>query len=136
MYMCIKSFSHTTVRARFQSLRGCFRALIAGVCTLGTKWFTGGVSVAPRGRIMFDFTIDGVRYRPTIRRPPSETNLRRAHERLESIRQQIALGTFSFAEEFPDYRYIGRVVGSARVRSCDQVFNEFLTHCEITTREE
>jgi integrase len=79
---------------------------------------------------MFDFTIDGVRYRPTIRRPCSEANLRRARERLESIRHQIALGTFSFAEEFPDYRYIGRVVGSARVRSCDQVFNEFLTHCE------
>ena len=97
---------------------------------MGTKWFTGGVSVAPRGRIMFDFTIDGVRYRPTIRRPPSEANLRRARERLESIRQQIALGTFSFVEEFPDYRYMGRVVGSVRIRSCDQVFNEFLTHCE------
>ena len=79
---------------------------------------------------MFEFKIDGIRYRPTIKRPPSEANLRRARERLESIRQQIALGTFSFAEEFPDYRYIGRVVGSARVRSCDQVFNEFLTHCE------
>jgi integrase len=130
MYMCIKPFSRPAGRARLQSLRGCFRALIAGACALGTRWFTGGVSVAPRGRIMFDFTIDGVRYRPTIRRPCSEANLRRARERLESIRQQIALGTFSFAEEFPDYRYIGRVVGSARVRSCDQVFNEFLTHCE------
>lgn len=116
--------------ARVKWWRGGFRALIAGACALGTKWFTGGVTAAPRDRIMFDFMIDGVRYRPTIRRSPSEANLQRARERLEAIRQQIKLGTFSFAEEFPDYRYIGRVVGSARVRSCDQVFNEFLAHCE------
>ena len=105
---------------------------------MGTKWFTGGVSVAPRGRIMFEFKIDGVRYRPTIKRPPSEANLRRARERLESIRQQIALGTFSFAEEFPDYRYIGRVVGSARdnpdpVTKCSMNSSHTL---RIATREE
>jgi len=40
----------------------------------GSKWFTGGVAAAPRGRIQFDFLVDGVRYRPTIKRPPSEAN--------------------------------------------------------------
>lgn len=97
---------------------------------MGSIWFTDGVSAAPRGRIRFDFTIDGVRYRPTIQRPPSEANLRRARERLKVIKQEIAVGTFSFADEFPDYRYLKRLIGCARVRTCDAVFDEFLAHCE------
>jgi hypothetical protein len=48
---------------------------------MGSAWFTGGVVAAPRGRIQFDFTVDGIRYRRSIRRPPSEANLRRARER-------------------------------------------------------
>jgi hypothetical protein len=35
----------------------------------------------------------------------------------------VAAGTFSFAEEFPDYRYLRWVIGTASVRSCDQVFD-------------
>jgi integrase len=97
---------------------------------MGSKWFTGGVVAAPRGRIMFDFMLDGVRYRPTLRRPPSEANLRRAREQLQCIKLQIEIGMFSFADEFPDYRYLRRVIGTASVRTCDQVFNEFLAHCE------
>lgn len=97
---------------------------------LGSKWFTGGVSSAPRSRIQFDFKLEGIRYRPTLRRPPSEANLRLAREHLRSIKQQIVVGTFSFPNEFPDYRYLRRVVGSASVRFCDEVFDEFLTHCE------
>lgn len=96
---------------------------------MGSKWFTGGVAAAPRERIQFDFRFEGVRYRPTIRRPPSEANLRRARERLQAIKQQIEVGTFSFAEEFPDYRYLHRLTGTAAVRSCNQVFDEFLAHC-------
>jgi integrase len=97
---------------------------------MGTKWFTGGVSAAPRDRIQFDFVFEGVRYRPTIKRPPSEANLRRARERLQSIKQQIELGTFLFAEEFPDYRHIRRLGGRSIIRTCDEVFDEFLAHCE------
>ena len=97
---------------------------------MGSKWFTGGVVAAPRGRIQFDFMFEGVRYRPSIRRPPSEANLRRARERLDEIKRQIALGTFSFAEEFPDYRFLRHLNGSAKVRSCNDVFDEFLAHCE------
>ncbi len=96
---------------------------------MGSKWFTGGVSAAQRGRIRFDFQFEGVRYRPTIRRPPSESNLRRARERLESIKRQIEVGTFSFAEEFPDYRYLRRLTGAAAVRTCNQVIDEYLAHC-------
>jgi integrase len=97
---------------------------------MGSKWFTEGVSAKPRERIQFDFVFEGVRYRPSIRRPPSESNLRRARERLHAIEHQIEVGTFSFSEEFPDYRYLRRLTGSAAVRSCDQVFDEFLAHCE------
>lgn len=103
---------------------------------MGSKWFTGGVSAAPRGRIRFDFKFEGSRYRPTIRRPPSEANLRRARERLTIIKQQIEVGTFDFAEEFPDYRFLRRINGAARVRSCNDVFNDFLAHCEARFAKE
>jgi integrase len=97
---------------------------------MGSTWFTGGVSAAPRGRIQFDFMLEGIRYRPTLRRPPSEANLRLAREHLQGLKQQIAFGTFSFSDEFPDYRYLHRVVGAGSVRLCDHVFDEFLAHCE------
>jgi hypothetical protein len=45
---------------------------------MGSQWLTGGVVALSRDRIQFDFMFEGVRYRPSIRRPPSETNLRRA----------------------------------------------------------
>jgi integrase len=97
---------------------------------MGSKWFTGGVVAAANGRIQFDFMFEGVRYRPSIRRPPSEANLRRARERLDEIKRQIDTGTFSCAEEFPDYRLLRRLNGTVRVRSCNDVFDEFLAHCE------
>jgi hypothetical protein len=95
---------------------------------MGSKWFTGGVTAAPRGRIQFDFILDGTRYRPSIKRPPSEANLRRARERLESIKHQIRLGTFSFEEEFPDYRLLRRLGGTSSARLCGDVFDAYLEH--------
>lgn len=103
---------------------------------MGSKWFTGGVVAAPRGRIQFDFILDGVRYRPTIKRPPSEANLRRARERLEVVKRQIELGIFSFEEEFPKYRYLARVVGTSKVRLCTDVFDDYLSHCEARYRRD
>ena len=97
---------------------------------MGSKWFTGGVVAAPRGRIQFDFIFKGTRYRPSIKRPPSEANLRRARERLESIKHQIRLDTFSFEEEFPDYRLLHRLSGASKARLCSEVFDEYLAHCE------
>jgi len=97
---------------------------------MGSKWFTGGVVAAPRGRIQFNFILDGIRYRPSIKRPPSEANLRRARERLEVIKRQIQSGTFCFEEEFPDYRYMRRMSGTSNARLCGGVFDDFLAHCE------
>ena len=97
---------------------------------MGSKWFTGGVVAAPRGRIQFDFVLDGIRYRPSVKRPPSEANLRRARERLEMIKLQIEQGAFSFEEEFPDYRFLRHLTGASKVRLCDDVFDEYLAHCE------
>ena len=97
---------------------------------MGTNRFTGGVIAASRGRIQFDFTFDGVRYRPSIKRPPSEANLRRARERLEDIKRQIEVGTFCFAEEFPDYRFLRRLSGIAATQTCSDVFDAFLIHSE------
>src|SRR5882724_12023015 len=96
---------------------------------MGTKWFTGGVVAVSRGRIQFDFMFEGVRYRPSIQYPPSEANLRRARARLDQIKRQIEVGTFSFAEEFPDYRFLRGLSGAAAVRTCSDVFDAFLVHC-------
>src|SRR5262249_15398035 len=101
---------------------------------MGSKWFTGGVVAAPHGRIQFDFVFDGTRYRPSIKRPPSEANLRRARERLEVIKHQIRLGTFSFEEELPDYRYLHRLRGTSSARLCNDVFDAYLAHCEARLR--
>src|ERR1700736_1083851 len=103
---------------------------------MGSKWFTGGVVAAPRGRIQFDFILNGIRYRPSIRRPPSEANLRRARERLESIKHQIRLGTFSFEEEFPDYRMLHRLTGTSKARMCSDVFDAYLAHRESRLRRD
>jgi integrase len=103
---------------------------------MGSKWFTGGVVAAPRGRIRFDFILNGVRYRPTIKRPPSEANLRRARERLEVIKCQIESGIFSFEEEFPNYRYLRRLAGTSKVRLCTDVFDDYLSHCEARYRRD
>src|ERR1700719_790693 len=52
---------------------------------MGRKSKTGGVTAAGPARIRFDFQFEGVRYRPTLRRTPTETNLRRARQQLDGI---------------------------------------------------
>jgi integrase len=89
-----------------------------------------GVSVQGKARIQYDFMLDGARYRPTLPRAPTEANLKRARAHLEEIKARIKLGTFRFEEEFPDYRYIERVIDPSQIRTCDQVFDQFLAHCE------
>jgi len=76
---------------------------------VGRRSITGGVTPKGSDRIQFDFELDGVRYRPTLKRIPSEANLRRARKQLEEIKARIANGTFCFAEEFPDYRDLDEV---------------------------
>lgn len=64
-------------------------------------------------------------------RIPTEANLRRARKQLEDIKARIAHGTFSFAEEFPDFRDLKDVSGTQAVRrTCNQVFDAFVAHCE------
>ncbi len=67
---------------------------------MGSKSFTDGVVAAPRGRIQFDFMFEGVRYRPSIRRPPSEATLRRAHERLDEVKRQTTPSNTILPEVF------------------------------------
>ena len=96
----------------------------------------GGVRSKPNNRIQFDFMLDGVRYRPTIRRPTTAQNLMAARERLVGIRQRIRAGTFFFDQEFPNYRFLRRVVDPSQVRTCDQVFDQFIAHCESRFRRD
>ena len=98
---------------------------------MGRRSVTGGVRAKGSNRIQFDFKFEGVRYRPTLPRIPTEANLRRARKQLEDIKARIASGTFNFAEEFPDFRDLKDVTGpQAARRTCNQVFDDFVTHCE------
>ena len=96
----------------------------------------GGIRAKPNNRIQFDFMLDGVRYRPTIKRPPTTQNLRAARERLADIRQRIRTGTFFFEHEFPPYRFLGRLIDPSQVRTCDQVFDQCIAHCESRFRRD
>jgi integrase len=97
---------------------------------VGRNSIHGGVNALGSNRIQFDFEFDGVRYRPTLKRSPTEANLKRARRQLVEIRQRIAAGTFVFEEEFPDYRFIKNVAAPQKRRTCDQVFDEFLVACD------
>jgi integrase len=97
---------------------------------VGRKSIHSGVSAVGRDRIQFDFAFDGVRYRPTLNRIPTEANLKRACRQLLEIKQRIAAGAFVFPEEFPDYRFIRNVEAPQKRRTCDQVFDEFLLACD------
>jgi integrase len=97
---------------------------------MGRKSIHGGVSAFGSDRIQFDFEFDGVRYRPTLKRSPTEANLKRARKQLGEIKQRITAGGFVFAEEFPGYRFIGHLAAPQKRRTCDQVFDEFLLACD------
>jgi integrase len=97
---------------------------------VGRKSVHAGVTALDGDRIQFDFEFDGVRYRPTLKRSPTEANLKRARKQLGEIKQRIAAGSFVFAEEFPDYRFMRNVTTAHKRRTCDQVFDEFLLACD------
>ncbi|MGH7715655.1 MAG: Arm DNA-binding domain-containing protein, partial [Vulcanimicrobiaceae bacterium] len=78
---------------------------------------------AGQARIRFDFKFEGRRYRPSLLRIPTETNLRRAREQLAGIKERIAAGMFAFADEFPDFRDLDNVPGADSPRTCGQVFD-------------
>jgi integrase len=66
---------------------------------VGRKSIHSGVCALGGDRIQFDFEFDGVRYRPTLKRSPTEANLKRARKQLQEIRERVEGGTFVFAEE-------------------------------------
>jgi integrase len=47
-----------------------------------------------------------------------------------AIKEGIRLGTFSFIEEFPDFRDLHAVFHHSPYRTCNQVFDEYVAHCE------
>ena len=94
------------------------------------KSYNGGIIALGDNRIQYDFMLEGVRYRPSLVRAPTAANLRRAREHLRQIKARIRAGTFSFAEEFPDYRELEKVSDASQLRTCDRVFDGFLKHCE------
>jgi integrase len=102
---------------------------------MGRKSASGGVQAKGRDRIEFTFKYEGKRYRPTIRRTPTTANLRRARIQLEAIKLRIEAGTFSFVEEFPDYRLRDNLAeartATAALPTCGQIFDAYLAHCEM-----
>ncbi len=116
---------------------------------MGRRSLSGGVRAAGPDRIEFTFVYQGKRYRPTILRAPTETNLRRARQLLIDMKERIRHGTFNFREEFPDYKHAEEVPSAAEPseprpkeepppplpsqtqRTCGDVFDAFLDHCEM-----
>lgn len=97
---------------------------------MGRKSISGGVTALGTSRIRFDFVFERVRYRPSLSIVPTEANLRRARARLQAIKERVAQRTFSFAEEFPDYRFLSKTPRGGPPRTCNNVFDAFLAHCE------
>jgi hypothetical protein len=97
---------------------------------MGRRISTGGIVAAGLARIKFTIQLEGVRHRPTLPIVPSEANLRRARQQLARIKQSIALGIISFADEFPDYRHLNKVRFGRLSQTCSAVFDAFLAHCE------
>ena len=53
--------------------------------------------------------------------------------RLAGVKERIFAGTFSFAEEFANYRDLKDVPDGSSSRTCGHVFDAFLVHCESRT---
>ena len=89
----------------------------------------GGIT--PRGcrAIQCEVMFQGIRYRPSLRRTPTEANLRRAREHLAAIKERVAAGSFHFDEEFPNCRRLAAVMSTPSQRTCSHVFEAFLSHC-------
>ena len=104
---------------------------------MSKKSALSGVRAKGSDRIEFDFLFEGVRYRPTLRRTPSEANMRRAYKRLEDIKIRIDRGDFNFSDEFPDYRYKGTLTSPSdskdaiKPETCDEVADKFIAYCEL-----
>ncbi len=94
-----------------------------------------GVRAKGPNRIEFTIWYRDKRYRPTVTRASTEANMRRARKQLQDIETRIQDGTFNFAEEFPDYRYVDDLpeekAKQIAKRTCNQVFDAFLRHCEM-----
>jgi integrase len=97
---------------------------------VGRKSTVNGISAFGHDRIQFDFELDGVRYRPTVKRCPSQANLQRARKQMAEIKRRIAAGAFDLGAEFPDYRFMRNVTTANARRTCSQVFDEFLAECD------
>jgi len=96
---------------------------------MGRKSLSDGVRPAGRSRIQVAFAFEGTRYRPTLPWVPSDASLRRARQHPVGIKMRISAGTFSFADDFPDYRHLSNVLLAGSPRTCSQVFDAYLAHC-------
>ncbi len=83
--------------------------------------------MTPKGdRIQLTFSYQGKRRRPTLNLAPTQTNLKHAARRLSDIKQRIRNGTFDFAEEFPDYRFLSEITQEASKHLFGTVADQFM----------
>jgi integrase len=92
---------------------------------MGRRSETGGVRVKG-DRIEFNFSYQGKRYRPTLKIKPTELNLRNARLRIKRINNDIRNGTFVFADEFPEYRFLSKTPNHAENKTFKDVADLFL----------
>jgi hypothetical protein len=84
-----------------------------------------------QNRLFYSFNLeDHVPASHLLRRIDKFLDLTDLRAYLVAIKQRIAGGMFQLEEEFPDYRHLRKVVGASGVRTCSQVFDEYIAHCE------
>jgi integrase len=123
--------SSLQMRARLLKVSNALQVARQGSGRIGRR---RQVRTPPR-KIRFDLHVGGTRFRPSLPWTPTEANLARARLRIQQIKARIAAGTFSFAEDFPDYRG-ERGQRPACALTCAEVFEAFLTHSQARVARE
>lgn len=101
---------------------------------------TPGKGIYPReASILFAFTWEGQRYRPTLSIPPTPANLRYAHRLLADIKEKIRQGVFShaeFARHFPDYPLVAGFSGDTFQQTAESWLTIIKNEIAATTYKE
>jgi integrase len=93
--------------------------------------------VRVRGQsIAIDFYYEGCRCRETLKLEPTKANLQYAERKRAAVLNEIALGVFDYAKQFPNSRRAS-TLGKASDKTVSQALDEFLTAskrtCEAST---
>lgn len=101
---------------------------------MGRKSKSGGVT--PRnGKIQVTFHWRGERCRETLELPPTPPNLAHARRMVGDIREEIRLGSFSYAKYFPESKRADKPATKPTIRALGKAWLGTLTNLAYSTVE-